>query len=117
MTRTASSRRSWMSGSRASAMTSTCRSISTASKASAAHCSPAKACISNSCRLLAELQRDRFGDLAEEVVAFVVDDDERREVAHLDLPDRFHPELGILEDLHLRDAVLREPRGRTADIG
>ena len=38
-------------------------------------------------------------DLLEEVVALVVDDDERREVDDLDLPHRLHAELGVLEHL------------------
>src|SRR5262249_58580084 len=33
----------------------------------------------------------------EEVVAFVVDDDEGREIDHFDAPDRFHAELGIFD--------------------
>src|SRR3954452_18441555 len=56
-----------------------------------------------------------FRHFAEEVVAFVVDDDERGKVADLDLPDRFHSELRILEHLDLGDAVLRESRRGTAD--
>src|SRR3954468_13085383 len=44
--------------------------------------------------------------LLEEVVALVVDDDERRKVDDLDAPDRFHAELGIFEHLDLLDAVL-----------
>src|SRR4051812_13837329 len=53
--------------------------------------------------------------LLEEVVALVVDDDERREVNDLDAPDRFHAELGIFEHLDLVDAVLGEIRRGTAD--
>ena len=48
----------------------------------------------------------RCRHLAEEVVALVVDDDERGEVLDLDLPHRFHAELGVLEHLDLGDAVL-----------
>src|SRR6266704_1214344 len=55
------------------------------------------------------------GDVGEEVVALVVDDDEGGEVADLDPPDRLHPQLGVLEHLDLRDALLRQPRGRAAD--
>ena len=51
----------------------------------------------------------------EEVVALVVDDDERGEVLDLDLPDRLHAELGVLEHLDVLDAVLGEPRRRAAD--
>jgi hypothetical protein len=39
----------------------------------------------------------------EEVVALVVDHEERREVLHLDLPDRLHAELGVVEHLDLAD--------------
>ena len=53
--------------------------------------------------------------LAEEVVALVVDDDEGGEVDDLDLPDRLHAELGVLEHLDLGDAVLGQPRRRAAD--
>ena len=42
---------------------------------------------------------DGAGGVGEEVVALVVDDDERREVLDLDLPDRLHAELGVLEHL------------------
>ena len=54
-------------------------------------------------------------DHLEEVVALVVDDDERGEVLDLDLPDRLHAELGVLEHLDLGDAVLGQPRRRAAD--
>src|SRR5262249_60555796 len=54
-------------------------------------------------------------DVREKVVAFVVDDDERRKIDDIDLPDCLHTELGVLEDLHLLDAVLREPRRRARD--
>ena len=61
----------------------------------------------------------RHGDgargVGEEVVALVVDDDEGREVLDLDLPDRLHAELGVLQHLDGLDAVLREPGGRAAD--
>src|SRR5438128_12380957 len=62
----------------------------------------------------ADLQH-RVAGAGEEVVALVVDHDERREVLDLDLPDSFHAEFGVLEDVDLLDAVLREPRGRAAD--
>src|SRR5262249_50220017 len=45
----------------------------------------------------------------------VVDDDKRREIDDVDLPYRLHPELGILEDIDLLDAVLRKACGRAAD--
>src|SRR6478672_12334276 len=52
----------------------------------------------------------------EEIVALVVDDDEGREIHHLDAPDRFHPEFGIFHYLDLLDAVLgkvsRRPSNR-----
>src|SRR5512134_1497242 len=57
----------------------------------------------------------RLQELGEEVVALVVDDDERREVLDLDPPDRLHPELGIFDALDLLDAVLGQPRRRAAD--
>src|SRR6184192_2952409 len=55
------------------------------------------------------------GNVGKEVIALVVDDDECREVDHIDLPHRLHAELGIFEHRHALDAVLREPRGRPAD--
>src|SRR5579875_3278346 len=55
------------------------------------------------------------GELGEEVVALVVDDDEGGEVYHFDAPDRLHAELGIFDDFDLLDAVLGEPRRRPAD--
>src|SRR3954454_4322824 len=58
---------------------------------------------------------DRAGGVGEEVVALVVDDDEGGEVLDLDLPDRLHAELGVLDDLDLADAVLREARRGAAD--
>src|SRR6266496_3891346 len=57
---------------------------------------------------------ERSRSVGEKVVSLVVDDDERREVAHLDPPDRLHPEFGVLEHLDLGDAVLRQPRRRPA---
>src|SRR5262245_35062103 len=56
-------------------------------------------------------------ELLEEIVAFVVDDDEGREVLHLDPPDRLHAELGIFHGLDLLDAVLGEVGRRAADRG
>src|SRR5262249_61338565 len=60
-------------------------------------------------------REERARGVSEKVVSLVVDDDERREVAHLDLPDRLHPEFGVLEYLDLRDAVLGQPGRRPAD--
>src|SRR5258707_10277460 len=51
----------------------------------------------------------------EEIIALVVDDDEGREIHHLDAPDRFHAELGIFHHLDLLDAVLGEVCGRSSD--
>src|SRR5690606_10782463 len=44
----------------------------------------------------AHAQRDGLLGFGEEVVALVVDDDEGREVLDLDLPHRFHAQLGVL---------------------
>src|SRR5205085_6291987 len=41
----------------------------------------------------------RGGSGAEEVVPLVVDQDERRKVLDFDLPDRFHAQLGEIDDL------------------
>src|SRR6202044_3599295 len=51
----------------------------------------------------------RPGRVLEEVVALVVDDEERGEVTHLDLPHRLHAQLGVLQDFHVGDAVLGQP--------
>src|SRR5215470_19865824 len=61
------------------------------------------------------LRRPAPGRPGEEIIPLVVDDDERGEVAHLDLPDHFHAQFGVLEHLNLGDAVLREFRCRAAD--
>ena len=61
------------------------------------------------------LRRLAPGRPGEEIIPLVVDDDERGEVAHLDLPDRFHAQFGVLEHLYLSDAVPRELRRRAAD--
>src|SRR3954453_323751 len=66
-------------------------------------------------RPAADRHRHRPGDVGEEVVALVVDDDERREVLDLDPPDRLHAELGVLEPLDVLDAVLGQPRRRATD--
>ena len=48
-------------------------------------------------------------------MAFVVDEDERREVDDFDLPHGFHAEFGIIDDLDLADVLLREDGGGPAD--
>ena len=53
--------------------------------------------------------------LLEEVVAFVVNQDECREVFNCDFPNGFHSEFGVLDALDALDAGLREHRGSTAD--
>src|SRR5215469_17605075 len=53
--------------------------------------------------------------VGEKVVSLVIDDDEGGEVAHLDLPDGLHPELGVLDHLDAGDTVLGQPRRRPAD--
>ena len=52
-----------------------------------------------------EKERSAEVELFEEVVALVVDDDEGREILNFDLPDSFHPELGILMYIDFFDAV------------
>src|SRR6185503_23316 len=54
-------------------------------------------------------------EIAEEVVALVVDDDEGREIDDVDLPHRLHAELGIFQDLDMLDAVLGEAGRGAAD--
>ena len=54
-------------------------------------------------------------DVGEEVVAFVIDQDERREVFDFDSPNRFHTEFGELDNLDFADVLLGENRGRAAD--
>ena len=46
--------------------------------------------------------------IGEEIIAFVVHDDERGEVADLDSPDRFHAELWKINNLDFGDVVLRQ---------
>src|SRR5215470_8855248 len=53
----------------------------------------------------------------EEVVAFVVDDDEGREIDDFNAPDRLHAELRIFDAFDLLDAMLGEIRGGAADRG
>ena len=51
----------------------------------------------------------------EKIIALVVDDNECREILDLNLPDRFHAELGIFLHRDLLDAVLGDAGGRAAD--
>lgn len=51
----------------------------------------------------------------EEVVPLVVDQDERGEVLHLDLPDGFHAEFGKLDDFDLFDVLFGQNGRRAAD--
>ncbi len=53
--------------------------------------------------------------MGEEVVALVIDDDKGREVLDLDLPNSFHAQFRVFQDLDLADAVLGQPRRRPAD--
>jgi len=54
-------------------------------------------------------------DLLEEVVTFVVNEDEGREVFNFYLPDGFHAEFGIFKELYVLDRVLGKDSGGTAD--
>ena len=56
-----------------------------------------------------------LGNLLEEVVALVVDEDEGREVLYLNLVDGLHAQLGIFEELDALDAVLGQDGCGTAD--
>ena len=64
----------------------------------------------NSLSLLSNLLLHRTGglQLLEEVVTLVIYEDERGEVFHLNLPDCFHAELGILYALDALDHILFE---------
>ena len=53
-------------------------------------------------------------DLLEEVVAFVVHEDEGREVLHFDFPYGFHAQFRIFHALDALDALLREDGSRSA---
>ena len=53
--------------------------------------------------------------LFEEIIAFVVYQDEGREVFHFNLPNRLHAEFGIFHALDGLDVVLREDCSRAAD--
>src|SRR3546814_19023174 len=59
-------------------------------------------------------QGDGGADEVDEVVALVVDDDEGGEVLDLDLPDRLHPQLGVLDHPALADAVPGQAGRRSA---
>jgi len=54
-------------------------------------------------------------EVLEEVLALVVHDHKGREVLHFDAPHGLHAQLGVLQHLHLLDAVLRETSGGTTD--
>ena len=54
-------------------------------------------------------------DLFEEIVAFVVDENECGKIFHFDFPDGFHAELGIFEAFDTLDIVLSEDSSRTSD--
>src|SRR5690242_15144180 len=54
-------------------------------------------------------------ELLEEVIPLVVHQDERREVFHLDLPDRLHPQFGEVDALYFLDVLFGQHRGRAAD--
>ena len=54
-------------------------------------------------------------DIGEEIIALVVNDDERGEIFNLDPPDRFHAQFFVLLDLDFFDAVEGQFGGRTAD--
>ena len=52
--------------------------------------------------------------MLEEVVAFIVDKDECREVDNFDFPNGFHTEFGIFYELYALDVVLSQDSCRTA---
>ncbi len=54
-------------------------------------------------------------DLLEEVVAFVIHQDKRREVFHFNFPDRFHTQFRVFHALQALYAALRQNRCRAAD--
>ena len=54
-------------------------------------------------------------DLFEEVVTFVIHEDERREVFHFNFPDRFHTQFRVLHALKALDTALRQHRRRATD--
>ena len=54
---------------------------------------------------------DALADLLEEIVSFVIDEDEGWEFFHFDFPDCFHAELGEIDDLLALDVFLGEKGG------
>ena len=50
-------------------------------------------------------------DLLEEVVAFVIDEDEGGEILDGDFPDGFHAEFGVGDYLLRADVILRQQSG------
>ena len=56
-----------------------------------------------------------LNDFFEEVITFVVDDDEGGEILNFDLPHRFHAEFWILKDFDGTDAILSESGGGSTD--
>src|ERR1700761_1134813 len=60
-------------------------------------------------------RQQRAGCLCEEIVAFVVDDDETGEVPPMVLPHRLYSKFWLSQQVTLGNAVLREPGGGAAD--
>ncbi len=54
-------------------------------------------------------------EIGKKIVAFVIDDDERREILDVDLADGLHTQLGEVHDLDRFDGVLGQDRRRAAD--
>ena len=54
-----------------------------------------------------------LNQLTEEVIAFVINQSESREVNNFDFPDRFHSEFGIFKHFYFRDVFLRKKCSRT----
>ena len=57
-------------------------------------------------RPILPLMRASGADGFEEVVAFVVDQDESREILDVDFPDSFHAQFLILDDFHVTNVFL-----------
>ena len=53
--------------------------------------------------------------MREEIVPFVIDDDERRKLLDIDSENRFHAELFVFDDLHVFDGLESENRRRPTD--
>ena len=53
--------------------------------------------------------------IGEEIIAFIVHDDEGGEVADLDSPYRFHSEFWKINNLDLGDVVLRQTGSWSSD--